>query len=84
MNTLFSNLTAQTLSNIEDQLSNNEVSANEELVDFFIEELGLSLEQAEGAVKLRDQYLSQIFLEGHGPLHQQDGPTFDPTTQSFN
>ncbi|MCO7620141.1 hypothetical protein [Pseudomonas guariconensis] len=84
MNALFSNLTAQTLSNIEDQLSNNEVSSDEEMVDLFIEELGLSLEQAEAAVKLRDQYLSQIFPEGHGPLHQQNGPTFDPATQSFN
>lgn len=84
MNALFSNLTTQALANIEDQLSNNEVSTDEELVDLFIEELGLTLDQAEAAIRLRDQYRLQIFLEGHGPLHQQDGPTFDPDTKTFN
>lgn len=36
MNAMFSNLSKQILANIEDQLSNNEVSTDEELVDFFI------------------------------------------------
>ncbi|MGJ3439099.1 hypothetical protein AAZU54_03730 [Pseudomonas sp. Je.1.5.c] len=84
MNALFSNLTAQTLANIEDQLSNNEVSTDEELVDLFIEEFGLTLDQAEAAIHLRDQYRIQVFLEGHGPLHQQDSVAFDPVTKTFN
>lgn len=84
MNAIFKSLTKQALANIEDQLSNNEVSTDGELIDFFIEALELTLEQAEAAVRLRDQYRMQIFLEGHGPLHQQQAQVFDPITQSFN
>lgn len=84
MNPIFSNLSKQTLSNIEDQLSNNEVSTDEELVDLFIEELDLTLDQAETAIRLRDQYRIQIFLEGHGPLHQQDSVAFEPLTKTFS
>lgn len=82
MNPVFANLSPQILSNIEDQLSNNEVSCNEEMVDFFIEELDLTLEQAESAVALRSQYLQQIFLAGQGPLHETDGLIFCSATQS--
>ena len=84
MNTIFNNLSKQTLTNIEDHLSNNEVSTDEELVDFFIEELELTLDQAEAAIRLRDKYRIQIFLKGHGPLHQQDSVAFDPATKTFN
>ena len=84
MNAMFSHLSKQTLANIEDQLSNNEVSTDEELVDFFIEELDLTLDQAEAAIRLRDQYRIQIFLEGHGPLHRHDSVAFDPVTRTFN
>ncbi|MBY9312588.1 hypothetical protein DZ943_032580, partial [Pseudomonas aeruginosa] len=54
----------------------------DELIDLFIEELSLTLEQAEAAVALRDQYLCQVFLNGQGPLHQDDGLSFDPHTKS--
>lgn len=84
MNAIFSNLSKQTLANIEDHLSNNEVSTDEELVDLFIEELDLTLDQAETAIRLRDQYRTQIFLEGHGPLHQKDSVALDPATRTFN
>lgn len=84
MNATFSNLSHQTLSTIEDHLSNNEVSTDEELVDLFIEELELTLDQAEAAVRLRDQYRIQIFLAGHGPLHQKEVVVFDPVTKTFN
>lgn len=84
MNALFSTLSQQTMRSIEDHLSNNEVSTDEELVDLFIEELELTLDQAEAAVQLRDQYRMQIFLEGHGPLHQQEAVVFDPVTKTFN
>jgi len=49
MNLIFNNLTQQILENIEDQLANNEVSTNEELWDFFVEELEMTAEQADGA-----------------------------------
>lgn len=82
MNAIFASLTPEILSNVEDQLSNNEVSCDEEMVDFFIEELGLSLEQAEAAVALRSQYLQMIFLAGQGPLHEASGLVFCPATKS--
>lgn len=84
MNAIFSNLSKPTLANIEDQLSNNEVSTDEELVDLFIEELELTLEQAEAAIRLRDQYRIQIFRAGHGPLHSKKPVVFDPDTSTFN
>ncbi|MBF8791600.1 hypothetical protein IRZ70_02120 [Pseudomonas monteilii] len=84
MNAIFRNLSKQTLANIEDQLSNNEVSTDEELVDLFIEALDLTLEQAEAAISFRDRYRIEIFLEGHGPLHQEKGVAFDPLTATFN
>ncbi|MFH7982856.1 hypothetical protein [Pseudomonas aeruginosa] len=64
MNPLFTNLTQETLAYLEDQLSNNDVAGDDELIDLFIEELSLTLEQAEAAVALRDQYLCQVFLNG--------------------
>jgi len=70
MNPIFNTLTVATLDNIEDQLANNEVSTNEELWDFFIEELGLTAEQADAAVALHPRYLGQIFLIGQSPLYQ--------------
>ena len=76
MHPLFTNLTQETLAYLEDQLSNNDVAGDDELIDLFIEE------QAEAAVALRDQYLCQVFLNGQGPLHQDDGLSFDPHTKS--
>lgn len=83
MNPLFADLEPSTLESLEDQLSNNENASNEELIDFFIEELGITSEQAEAAVALRLQYLQHIFLSGTGPLHQADGLKFNPTTKHF-
>lgn len=82
MNPLFTNLTQETIDYLEDQLSNNDVAGDDELIDLFIKELSLTLEQAEAAVALRDQYLGQVFLIGQGPLQQVDGLSFDPHTKS--
>ncbi|SMF20069.1 MULTISPECIES: hypothetical protein [unclassified Pseudomonas] len=83
MNPIFNNLTTAVLDNIEDQLANNEVSTNEELWDFFIEELDITAEQADAAVALRSQYLGQIFMTGHSPLFQNDTVSFDPNDKTF-
>lgn len=83
MNPTFNNLTTATLNNIEDQLANNEVSTNEELWDFFIEELGLTAEQADAAIALRPRYLGQIFLIGQSPLYQDNPVSFDPEAKVF-
>lgn len=82
MTSIFANLSQDTLASIEEQLSNNDVSSNEEMIDFFIEELELSSQQAEAAVELRSQYLQTIFLVGQGPLHVTDGQIFDPRTKT--
>ena len=83
MNPIFNNLTTAVLDNIEDQLANNEVSTNEELWDFFIEDLDMTAEQADAAVALRSQYLGQIFMTGHSPLFQNDTVSFDPNDKTF-
>jgi len=83
MNPVFSNLTTAVLNNIEDQLANNDVSTNEELWDFFIEELDMTAEQADAAVALRPKYLGQIFLTGHSPLFRTDTVSFDPNDKKF-
>ena len=83
MNPIFKNLTQEILENIEDQLANNEVSTNEELWDFFVEELEMTAEKADGAVALRHKYLGQIFLTGHSPLFQDETVSFDPNDRTF-
>ncbi|MBW9242776.1 hypothetical protein [Pseudomonas paracarnis] len=83
MNPIFSNLSAAVLNNIDDQLANNEVSTDEELWDFFIEELDMTAEQADAAVAFRSQYLGKIFLTGHSPLFHNDTVSFDPNDKTF-
>jgi len=83
MNPIFTNLTPATLANIEDHLANNEVSIDEELWDLFIDDLGLTAEQADAAVALRWQYQRAIFQTGHGPLFLDDPIAFDPKDQTF-
>lgn len=68
MNPIFENLTPAILANVDDQLTNNEVSDNEEMRSFFIHELGLTAEQADAAVVLRPRYMGQIYLIGKSPL----------------
>ncbi len=83
MNLIFNNLNTVILDNIEDQLANNEVSTDEEMWDFFIEELDLTAEQADAAVALRPRYLGQIFLIGQSPLYQDNTVSFDPKDKVF-
>jgi len=76
-------LTTAALNNIEDQFANADVSTNEELWDFFIEELDMTAEQADAAVALRPEYLGQIFLTGHSLLFRDDTVSFDPNDKKF-
>lgn len=78
MNPLFQSLSAITLDNLEDQLANNEDASDEELFDFFLEELDLTAEQAEAAIALRPQYMGRLFLNGNSPLYQQTPVHIDP------
>lgn len=83
MNSIFRNLTAKTLDNIDDHLANNQVSTDEELWDLFIEDLDLTAEQADAAVELRPQYWVRTFLKGHSPLFQESAVWFDPNDNTF-
>lgn len=83
MNPIFNTLATAILDNVEDQLTNNEVSTDEELWDFFIEELDLTAEQADAAVALRPRYLGHIFLIGQSPLYQDKTVSFDPKDKAF-
>lgn len=83
MNPIFNTLKTDILDNLEDQLANNEVSTDEEMWDFFIEELDLTAEQADAAVALRPRYLGQIFLIGQSPLYQYNPVSFAPKDKVF-
>ena len=77
MNPLFTNLTQETLAYLEDQLSNNDVAGDDELIDLFIEELSLTLEQAAKGrcTKPMDSASTltpRAFGSHHAPLHQLD------------
>lgn len=85
MNPLLHPLSASTLDNIEDQLANSDEASDEELFDFFLEELDLSAEQAEAAIALRELYMGRTFLRGQSPLFQDTPVYVDPAFGlSFN
>jgi hypothetical protein len=67
MDRLFSSLTLDQLSFVEDQLSNNEASSSKELHAHFIKH-GLTKEQATQAIRYRPLYLSQIFITFSTPI----------------
>jgi len=55
---------------VEDQLSNDEMSSDEELLDYFVSN-GLSIPQARDLVTHRQDYLLNIYRIGEGPLHDK-------------
>lgn len=63
-------LSEQDIIFIEDQLSNNEVSTDEELIEHFAKETGISEAQAKKWVALRSKYLTRL-----SPEYAMDYPT---------
>lgn len=53
---------------IEDVLSNDEASSDDELLEYFTRN-GLFAEQAASVLKHRTDYLVNIYLSGQGPLY---------------
>ncbi len=53
---------------VEDVLSNDESSTDAELLTYFTSH-GLNQEQASNVLRHRDDYLLNIYLKGHGSLH---------------
>ena len=60
---------------IKSVLSNDEDSTDQELVDWFMQEGGLSKEEAEAWVSKRSFYLNNLVRD--------DGMVFDPETRTF-
>lgn len=56
-------LTAAQKAAVSDQLSNNESSHDAELVEWFIENVGLTQEQADAAIGFREQFFRDPLFE---------------------
>jgi len=54
---------AKTIAWIKDILSNDEASSNEELLEFFVKEGGLSRDEAARWLALRPQYMREVFCD---------------------
>lgn len=68
---------------VEGSLSNDEVSSDEEMLEYFISN-GLTEEQARQALTYRDQYLNNIYLDGFTPITAVDEALhFNPHTRQF-
>lgn len=83
MDPILASLPASLLRLVEDQLSNNEVSSDEELLDHFISD-GLTEEQARQALTYRNQYLANLYLDGFTPiLKGSEALRFNPYSRQF-
>lgn len=67
MDPILASLSVSLLRFVEDQLSNNEVSPDEELLDHFVSN-GLTEAQARQALTYRDLYSANIYLDGFTPI----------------
>ncbi|WP_309601078.1 hypothetical protein [Burkholderia multivorans] len=68
---------------VEGSLSNDEVSSDEEMLEYFINN-GLTEEQARQALTYRSQYLNNIYLDGFTPITAADEVLrFNALTRQF-
>ncbi|MGY6272929.1 hypothetical protein ACXIUT_24910 [Achromobacter denitrificans] len=67
MDAILASLSISMLAYVEGQLSNDEISSDEEMVDYFVTN-GLTKEQARLAVTYRDRYLCNIYETGFTPI----------------
>jgi len=80
---ILSTITVDQFALIEDQLSNNEVSSDQEIHALFVES-GLTEAQASQALTYRSRYGRHIYLKGHTPILRGDEALrFDPRTARF-
>lgn len=83
MDPILTSLPEPELRLVEDQLSNNEVSSDEELLHHFVGS-GLTEEQARQALTYRDQYLANLYLDGFTPIHKgSEALRFNPYSRQF-
>lgn len=83
MDIILSSLSASVLGFVEDQLSNNDVSSDDELLEHFVAN-GLTEAQARQALTYRDLYLGRIYLEGFTPIRTgAQALRFNPHSRQF-
>lgn len=83
MDPAFSVLSDSQLRMIEDVLSNDESSSDEELVEFFVEE-GIPMTPARQAIAYRGQYLTEIYQEWQTPIRQgNNARRYEPEARRF-
>ncbi len=83
MDILLATLPESLLRFVEDQLSNNDVSPDDELLDHFIAN-GLTDEQARQALTYRDRYSANIYLDGFTPIRKAgEALRLNPHTRQF-
>lgn len=83
MDPILTSLPPELLDYVEVQLSNDEVSSDEEMLDYFVAN-GLTEEQARQALTYRDKYLNNIYLNGFTPITAVDEALrFNPYTRQF-
>ncbi|AIN57407.1 MULTISPECIES: hypothetical protein [Pseudomonadota] len=83
MDLILAALSPSLLALVEGSLSNDEVSSDEEMLEYFISN-GLTEKQARQALTYRDQYLNNIYLDGFTPITAVDEVLhFNPHTRQF-
>jgi hypothetical protein len=83
MDPILTSLPNSLLRLVEDQLSNNDVSPDEELLEHFVGS-GLTEIQARQALSYRDQYLTHIYLDGFTPIRLgREALRYDPRSRQI-
>ncbi|MGK8436750.1 hypothetical protein ACRS3X_05240 [Ectopseudomonas hydrolytica] len=83
MDPILATLPLSLLAFVEEQLSNDEVSSDDEILEHFISN-GLTEEQARQALTYRDLYLQNIYLDGFTPICEgAEALRFNPHTRQF-
>lgn len=67
MDPILASLSRSLLAYVEGQLSNDEDSSNEDMLDYFVNN-GLTVAQAHQALTYRDRYQSNIYRTGFTPI----------------
>lgn len=84
MDTSLQSLSLELLGQVEDQLSNNDVSSDEELVEDFIQ-AGLTEAQAREAIGFRDLYLINVYHQDFTPIRTPGRALrFNPHARDFD
>lgn len=83
MDPILAALPPSLLAFVEEQLSNDEVSSDEEMLEYLIRN-DLTEEQARQALTYRDLYRNNIYLKGFTPICEgTEALRFNPNTRRF-